>query len=43
LAVGEYIHEKITNSELAVLDTFGHCPHLSNPELTYKVINEFIN
>ncbi len=29
--VGQYLHEKMPNSTLAVLQATGHCPHLSEP------------
>ena len=29
--VGQYMHEKLRNSELRILDANGHCPHLSRP------------
>lgn len=40
--VGEYVHANIANSELTILDTNGHCPHLSNPNETIEVIKKFV-
>jgi sigma-B regulation protein RsbQ len=43
LAVGNYLHQHIANSQLTVLDTSGHCPHLSAPQATINAINLFLN
>ncbi len=40
--VGAYVHEHVPHSTLAVLDTVGHCPHLSAPEATIAAIREFL-
>jgi sigma-B regulation protein RsbQ len=40
--VGEYVHQQISGSELVVLDTTGHCPHLSVPGETIAAIREFL-
>lgn len=42
VAVGEYVTEKISNSELKLLKATGHCPNLSAPEETVEAIMEFI-
>lgn len=42
LAVGAYVHRAIPRSRLVVLDTHGHCPHLSDPELVIAALEEFI-
>jgi sigma-B regulation protein RsbQ len=42
VSVGQYVHEHLPNSELAVLKTRGHCPHLSAPELTTAAIRSFL-
>lgn len=42
VTVGQYVHEQLPDSELAVLDTRGHCPHLSAPELTISVMRSFL-
>ena len=39
--VGDYVHRKITGSELVTLDANGHCPHLSAPDATANAIAEF--
>lgn len=42
LAVGSYVHEHLPDSRLVVLDTSGHCPHLSAPHLTIAAITHFL-
>jgi sigma-B regulation protein RsbQ len=42
VAVGEYVHRNLADSELAVLDATGHCPHLSAPEETIEAIKAFL-
>ena len=40
--VGEYVHEKIKNSSLHVLNATGHCPNLSAPEETTQAIKKYL-
>jgi sigma-B regulation protein RsbQ len=42
-AVGAYLHRLLPGSQLVVLDTSGHCPHLSAPEATIAAINQFLS
>ena len=42
LAVGEYLHEQLADSRLVVVDTGGHCPHLSAPTETLAAMCPFI-
>ena len=42
LAVGDYVHRNLRNSELFVLKATGHCPNLSAPEETIQVIRKFL-
>lgn len=42
LAVGTYMHQHLPGSTLVVLDTSGHCPHLSAPQATSAAIQEFL-
>jgi sigma-B regulation protein RsbQ len=42
LEVGNYMHEKIPLSKLTVIDTVGHTPHLTYPELVIEAIKNFI-
>ncbi|MCC3159904.1 alpha/beta hydrolase [Hymenobacter sp. 15J16-1T3B] len=40
--VGQYLHRQLPGSELVVLDTSGHCPHLSAPAPTIAAIDHFL-
>jgi sigma-B regulation protein RsbQ len=40
--VGEYVHERIPNSEFVLLDATGHCPNLSAPEEVTAAIRDFV-
>ncbi|ARD48227.1 alpha/beta hydrolase [Sporosarcina sp. P37] len=42
LEVGEYIQQRIPNSELVVMQAKGHNPHISHPEETIRDIKRFI-
>ena len=42
VGVGEFVNSKIKGSELTVLNTNGHCPHLSNPNETIQAMTEFL-
>jgi sigma-B regulation protein RsbQ len=42
LAVGQYLREHLPQGQLTVLDTSGHCPHLSAPQATIEAINLFL-
>lgn len=42
LSVAEYLHQKIANSKLKVIDAYGHFPHISAPEAVIKEIEQFI-
>ncbi|QDA59035.1 alpha/beta fold hydrolase [Hymenobacter jejuensis] len=42
LPVGQYIHNHLPNSELFIIETSGHCPHLSAPEATIAAIDRFL-
>jgi len=41
-SVGEYVHERLVNSELVHLEARGHCPNLSAPEETVEAIRRFL-
>lgn len=41
-AVGQYLHQHLPDSQLVVLETSGHCPHLSAPQATTAAINLFL-
>jgi len=40
--VGTYVHQQIPGSTLALLDTAGHCPHLSAPDQTVAAMRAFL-
>ena len=40
--VGEYVHRALPNSQLALLEVTGHCPHLSAPAETIAAIKSFL-
>jgi sigma-B regulation protein RsbQ len=42
IAVGEYVHRQMPDSELVMLDATGHCPNLSAPEATVAAIKAFL-
>jgi len=41
-SVGEYLHERIPQSQLAIMKATGHCPNLSAPEETIAAIRAFL-
>ncbi len=40
--VGAYVHSHLASSRLVVLETTGHCPNLSAPELTVQAIADYL-
>jgi sigma-B regulation protein RsbQ len=42
LVVGTYLHRQLSDSHLVIVDTSGHCPHLSVPQATIAAINQFL-
>lgn len=42
LAVGEYVHSRLPDSKLVVLNASGHCPNLSAPDETIAAIKAFL-
>ncbi|MHB2209710.1 alpha/beta fold hydrolase [Methylobacterium sp. CM6257] len=40
--VGAYVHRKLPDSELVLLDASGHCPNLSAPTATIAAIEAFL-
>jgi sigma-B regulation protein RsbQ len=42
LAVGEYMHRQMPNSDLVVLKATGHCPNLSAPEEVISAMRDFV-
>jgi sigma-B regulation protein RsbQ len=41
-AVGEYVHDRLSNSALVFLNATGHCPNLSAPDETIAAIRGFL-
>ncbi len=41
--VGEYVHAHLKGSQLKVMKATGHCPHMSHPEETIAIIQEYLN
>ena len=42
LEVGDYLKSRLPQSTLRVLEATGHCPHMSHPEETVRVIREYL-
>lgn len=42
VSVGEFMHRKMPNSRLSLLDASGHCPHMSHPRETIVIIKEYL-
>ncbi len=42
VAVGQYMQREIASSELALIETTGHCPHLSAPRATAAAMRPFL-
>jgi sigma-B regulation protein RsbQ len=43
LAVGHYINEQLADSRMKVIETGGHCPHLSAPQETLSAVDHFLH
>jgi sigma-B regulation protein RsbQ len=41
-SVGEYVHERVRESELVLMRATGHCPNLSAPDETIAAIRAFV-
>lgn len=42
VSVGEFMHRKMPNSRLSLLEASGHCPHMSHPRETIAIIKEYL-
>jgi sigma-B regulation protein RsbQ len=42
LEVGQFVHNNISNSKLVVLETIGHCPHISAPKKTIEAMKNYL-
>lgn len=40
--VGDYMHARIPNSELVIVENHGHCPHLSAPNASARAMDAFL-
>ncbi|MDP2636416.1 MAG: alpha/beta fold hydrolase [Pseudoalteromonas sp.] len=41
--IGQYMHEKITDSTLEIINAHGHCLHMTDPETVFSLINQFLD
>lgn len=41
-SVGEYMHRHLASSTLALMKATGHCPHISHPDETIEVIQQYL-
>ena len=42
MAVGDYLHNNMPNSTIAHMRAIGHCPHMSDPDETIQLIQNYI-
>lgn len=42
VSVGEFVHRRLPSSRLAVLEASGHCPHMSHPDETIGLMQEYL-
>jgi sigma-B regulation protein RsbQ len=42
LEVGEYLRQHLPQSTLSVMRATGHCPHMSHPEESIRIIKEYL-
>ena len=40
--VGEYMHRHLSDSTFRVMEATGHCPHMSHPEETVRLMKEYL-
>lgn len=43
LEVGNYLQQQIAGSTLKIMKATGHCPHMSAPEETIELLNEYLS
>lgn len=41
--VGQYMHEKMQNNTLVIMEATGHCPHMSAPDETIKAMKAYLS
>ncbi|WP_078592855.1 alpha/beta fold hydrolase [Evansella clarkii] len=42
MEVGHFVHENTPHSTFRVMEATGHCPHMSHPEETIRLISEYL-
>lgn len=42
VSVGEFVADELPDGELVILDTVGHCPHMSAPDETIAAMRQFL-
>jgi sigma-B regulation protein RsbQ len=42
-SVGDYLHRHLRGSVLRVMEANGHCPHMSHPEETVRIMKEYLS
>ena len=43
LEVGDYMYRQMPGSTFYLMEATGHCPHMSHPEETIRLISEYLN
>ncbi|OLO42175.1 sigma factor SigB regulation protein RsbQ [Alkalihalophilus pseudofirmus] len=43
VSVGKYMHEQLHHSTFTLMQATGHCPHMSHPEETIFLIQQYLN
>ncbi len=43
VSVGKFMHEKMPNGELVLMDASGHCPHMSHPRETIEIMTNYLD
>lgn len=43
LSVGEFLHRNLPESSFDLMKTSGHCPHMSHPQETIKIIKDYLD
>jgi sigma-B regulation protein RsbQ len=42
IEVGNYMHHHLPENTLRFMQATGHCPHMSHPEETIRLISEYL-
>ncbi len=40
--VGQYLHQNLPGSTFRLMEATGHCPHMSHPEETVRLVREYL-